>query len=140
MSELTDVTPRQIQQRFPSLTNIVYAMVFSPDGRLLASVGMDHMVRIWNVASGHQVHRLAVHQNTYAMAYSRDGEMIATTGPDGTVHLWELATGKRVQILRAPRFYEGMKVSGVRGISTAGNTQSTGRCGRLNDTGNFLVW
>ena len=119
MSELTDVTPRQIQQRFPSLTNIVYAMVFSPDGRLLASVGMDHMVRIWNVASGHQVHRLAVHQNTYAMAYSRDGEMIATTGPDGTVHLWELATGKCVQILRAPRLYEGMKISGVRGISTA---------------------
>lgn len=119
VAELTDVAPRQIYQRFPSLTNIVYAMVFSPDGCRLASVGMDHVVRIWDVASGRQIHRLTVHQNTYAMAYDPNGQMIATTGPDGAIHLWNLTAGKRVQILRAPRLYEGMKISGVSGISTA---------------------
>jgi WD40 repeat protein len=48
-----------------------------------------------------------------------DNQTLATGSQDGTIRLWEIPTGKCLNILRAPRPYEGMKITGVTGLTDA---------------------
>src|SRR5262249_54770568 len=71
-------------------------LVFSPDGRLLASVASDRAVHVWEVATGKERLRLGPHaQPVDCLAFAPDGRrLISATGgrqKDGTVHFWEVA-------------------------------------------------
>ncbi|MFI7049612.1 nSTAND1 domain-containing NTPase [Streptosporangium sandarakinum] len=79
-------------------TNSVASVVFSPDGKRLATGGGDDMVRIWDVATGKQVGApLRGHTGwVYSVAFSPDGKRLASAGMDKTVRIWDVATGKQV--------------------------------------------
>jgi RNA polymerase sigma factor (sigma-70 family) len=75
----------------------VRGMVFSPDGKLLASGGngfTDKCVRVWDVATGKQIRELEGEADR--LAFSPDGRTLATVGAwEPTIHLWEVATGQK---------------------------------------------
>ncbi|MDA2913255.1 WD40 repeat domain-containing serine/threonine-protein kinase [Acidobacteriia bacterium AH_259_A11_L15] len=84
-------------------TDTVYAVVFSPDGRWLASGSGDNSVKLWDVATGRQVRVLLGHVAFVGgVAFSPDGRWLASAGgfKDHTVKLWEVATGREVRTLR----------------------------------------
>jgi hypothetical protein len=75
-----------------------YCVVFSPDGRLLASGGWGRPVRIRDAVGGGLVRELrSVGPSIYDLVFSPDGALIAAGGRDGTVTLCEVATGKKAR-------------------------------------------
>jgi WD40 repeat protein len=75
-----------------------YCVVFSPDGRLVASGGWGRPVRIRDVFAGGLVRELrSAGPSVYDLAFSPDGALLATGGRDGTVALCEVANGKKVR-------------------------------------------
>jgi WD40 repeat protein len=68
-------------------------LALSPSGQLLASVGPDKMVRVWDTGNGQLTQELAGHTDlTLCVAFSPDGNLLASGSWDGTVRLWDLAT------------------------------------------------
>jgi len=65
----------------------------SPDGQTLATVGDDHLIRIWNVKDGRRSAKLAGHRRwVRCAAFSPDGQTLITAGDDRKVMIWDAAT------------------------------------------------
>jgi WD40 repeat protein len=78
----------------------VQALAFSSRGKLLASAGADHTVKLWIPKPCKLIHTFTGHtQAVWAVAFSPDGGRLASAGQDEFVNVWEV-TGERVASLR----------------------------------------
>jgi WD40 repeat protein len=101
-------------------TNWVFAIAFSPDGQILASASHDQTVRIWDVKTGKCQNICVGHAHLVSsVAFHPDGKVIASGSQDQSVRIWDVKTGECLRILRAKRLYEGMNITGVRGLTDA---------------------
>jgi WD40 repeat protein len=92
-------------------------VAFSPDGKTLASAGMDRTVRLWDVATGSELRALAGFPGSVSsVAFSPDGRLLATKGYGENVSVWDVASGTQVRAL-PPCIWE----SGI-AFSRDGNT------------------
>ena len=74
-------------------TNNVVSVVFSPDGKILASGSWDNTICLWDVRTGIFLLTLAGHTGwVSSVVYSSDGKTLASGSFDGTVLLWELSS------------------------------------------------
>jgi len=70
----------------------VWAVVFSPDGSMLATGGSDDLVRLWGAVDHRLLATLRGHaESVKALAFSPDGAVLASAGDDHTVKLWDVA-------------------------------------------------
>jgi RNA polymerase sigma factor (sigma-70 family) len=70
------------------------ALAFSADGQWLAAGGQDSFVRIWEVNTRRELHRLHGHEwETVALAFSADGRRLLSFG-GGEAILWDLRPGR----------------------------------------------
>jgi WD40 repeat protein/DNA-binding SARP family transcriptional activator len=77
-----------------------HPVVFSQDGQLLATCGLDHSVHVWSAVNGERLHTLHGHADIlYTLAFSSDRQRLASSSRDGTVRVWDLAGGQLLHTL-----------------------------------------
>jgi WD40 repeat protein/serine/threonine protein kinase len=73
----------------------VSAVAFRPDGRQLASAGLDKIVILWNPQTSQKQMVLSGHtDDIHRVAYSPDGTRLATASDDQTARVWDVGTGQ----------------------------------------------
>ena len=90
--------PREGPIRFRST---IRSMIFSPDGTLLASGGIDNTLRLWNVQKRKQIfmHERATSGNVLAVTFSPDGNTLASAGTHKEINLWHVAEPELIATL-----------------------------------------
>ncbi|HKS16139.1 MAG TPA: WD40 repeat domain-containing protein, partial [Planctomycetota bacterium] len=73
---------------------------YSPDGRVIASVGINAPIRFWDPRTGREVSRIDHSASVTAMAFSPDGRTLATFECEyekqAIVRRWDVLTGRQV--------------------------------------------
>lgn len=84
------------------------------DGRRVASVGHDQLLKVWDAESGDLIHSFAGHPEetpegylsaVYTVTATPDGNILASGDRAGEVRLWDVAAKKEAGQWRAKEFY-----------------------------------
>jgi WD40 repeat protein len=79
-------------------------MAYSPDGRMLATIGRRTSICVWEIASRQVRQRLKGHQDWITcIAFSPNCRTLASGAWDNTIRLWDLASGRQLASLRGHR-------------------------------------
>jgi WD40 repeat protein/tRNA A-37 threonylcarbamoyl transferase component Bud32 len=77
---------------------------FSPDGKRIASVDLNGMLKIWDAGTAKELLAVRVDEEVIRqispISFSPDGNQIVSAGSDGTVRIWDTNTGAETMTLR----------------------------------------
>ena len=78
---------------FTGHSNHVVDLAFSPDGTVLASLGYDQSIILWDTRTGKMVRKITLSTDAvYSVAFAPDGARLASSDWDG-ITLWDPWTG-----------------------------------------------
>jgi WD40 repeat protein len=115
-------------------------LAISPDGegkgigvgKILASCGLDQVIRIWSTADGSFVKELQGHnQDVYCLRFHPDGKLLISGDDRGVIKQWDLESGQCVRELDARQLYSLSRLQDVGGVRVLAfdKTGATLACG-----------
>ncbi len=85
----------------------IRALAVSPNGQLVATVGNDHLVKLWKVEDGSPVAELAGHKHhVYNVIFHPNGQELVTCDHHGVVKHWSVKDQKELRELKAPDLHK----------------------------------
>jgi len=117
---LWQVATGQCLKTLQGHTDGIRSVAFIANGQILASSSDDQMLKLWDVTTGECLRTLDGHKIwLWSVAISPDSKILATSSEDETIKLWDIKTGECLKTLRATRPYEGMNITGAKGLTEA---------------------
>jgi WD40 repeat protein len=90
----------------------VHTIAWSPNGRHIASGGVDQTVQVWDTVTGERHHTWKGNfSEVCAVVWSPDGKRLAAAYADGPVRVWEMATGKHLCAYQSHARYGALAVA-----------------------------
>ncbi len=86
---------------FTKIFSSVRSVIFSPDGKLLATGDTDGIVRLWEASSFREILTCKGHTNVVeSVAFSPDGKILVSGSYDKTIKLWDVKTGECLKVFQ----------------------------------------
>jgi WD40 repeat protein/uncharacterized caspase-like protein len=108
---------------------ISYSFALSPDGKVVAAGLQDSTIKLWEVATGRELHTLSGHVDMItSVAFSPDGQTLASGGffNDKSIRLWDVTTGQLIRVLYGA-------TTGVSSIAFSPNGETLVSTGDVNN-------
>jgi predicted NACHT family NTPase len=102
------------------LANSINSVAFNSQGDLIATGSDDQKIYLLETSSLKTLRILEGHTNAVeSVVFSPDGKTLASGGREGVIRLWDVRAGECFRILRSGKPYEGMNITGVKGLTEA---------------------
>lgn len=86
---------------FKGHTDPVYAVAYSPDGKLVGTGSFDKTIKLWNAADGKELRTFAGpqgHQSlVLSIAFAPTGDRLASGGADNFAKIWDVPSTKPIR-------------------------------------------
>ena len=108
--KLWNVKNGSLIRTFKGHTDDVNALIFSPDGRYIAS-GSSYKIKLWNVKDGALIRTFVIRtiggdqDSLSSLSFSPDGTKIASGDWDQTIKLWNVKDGALIRIFEGHSKY-----------------------------------
>jgi RNA polymerase sigma factor (sigma-70 family) len=78
-------------RKFVGHTKAISGIAFSPDGRSLVTGSSDQTLRLWEIATAKERHRLGAYASApMSPIFSPDGTLLAASSNDGPILVWDI--------------------------------------------------
>ncbi len=118
LAGFTEIMGGEPKQVYEGAGAPLFAVVVSPDGRLLAASGEKGTLVVFNVESGQLIKRLEGHDKNagqfgavYAVAFHPQGKWLASAGEDKRIIFWSVPAGEKLREWEAPNKVLALAVS-----------------------------
>ena len=83
--------------------NTINGLAVSPNGKWLASSGVDRMIRLWNIETRAFEMEIPGHADwVYGLAFTIDGKNLISASADRTIRIWDTTYGRSMAVLTGP--------------------------------------
>lgn len=94
---------RRERHTFETGHDEVMIMEFSPDGKMLATAGIDARIRLWDLPAGAQRAELTGPLTAFlCLDFSADGRRLAGGSAEGQFIVWNVETSPPLEVLNSP--------------------------------------
>jgi len=100
---LFDATTGRVLRKIQAPVATVRSVRYSPDGRMVATAGVDGAARLFDAATGVELKRFEHDGMVMQVDFSPDGSMLGTSCGDDTVRIFDVRTGRMTTSIAAAK-------------------------------------